>query len=284
MRFASFPKFALLVAPAVVFVVTLAGCGSNNNMTLTQGNWSVAATSTAVLAPIHQLGNSKRLSPNVSNVSFYAGGNLTQTGTNVAGTMYIYGSLCFDSSSRIAFTGTVNGTKVTLTSASVNGQVITVTATGTSTSATSALTGTYTVTGGCDDGDSGTLTASAVAPITGTWTGTLTNCTDGPLGCVPATISIDLTEATTASSDGTFALTGPVTYTTSSCSSNGTISAGSIAGPYVHLNDTPNDTGSFDYSFAFLDSTSAPANMTGTYQVSGGNCDGAQATLTLTKQ
>lgn len=282
MKFAGFPKFALLLAPAVVFIVALAGCGSSNNLALTQGNWSVAATSTS--GPVHQSLDGKTISPNATNVSFYVGGNLTQSGTTVAGTMYFVGT-CLNPSLAVNFTGTVKGTTVTLTSANLEGTTITVTATGTTAASTSSLTGTYSISGSACD-SSGTVTASAVVPITGTWNGTLTNCTDGPLGCAPATISIALTQAATPSSDGTFALTGPVTYTNSVCSANGTISAGSVSGLFVHLNDAPNDTGSFDYSYALLDSASAPANMTGTY-VDGNdsqNCAGNQETVTLTKQ
>jgi hypothetical protein len=280
MRFASFPKFALLLAPAVVFVIALAGCGSDHNLALTQGNWSVAATSTS--GPVHQFRDSKNLTPNTSNVSFYVGGNLTQTGTNVAGTMYFVGT-CIDPSLAVNFTGTVKGTTVTLTSANLEGTTITVTATGTTAASTSSLTGTYSITGSACD-SSGTVTLSAVAPITGTWNGTLQPGTSGPNGVAAPTISIALTQATTVSSDGTFALTGTVTYTNSGCSSNGTISAGSISGQFVLLNDSPNNTGSFDYSFGLLDSASAPASMIGTYRVLDGNCADSLETLTLTKQ
>lgn len=274
---------------AAIFAVALVGCGSDSNLTLTQGNWSIAATSNGD-GPTH---NGKKhdgkIKSNASQADFYIGGNITQTGSNVAGTMYIVGSDCLDSSSGIAFTGTVKGTQVTLTSPSLEGQVITVTASGTSTSTTTALTGTYAVVGGCDDGDTGTLTANLVTPITGTWNGSLSNCDAGVNGCSNATISFDMTQATTVSDDGTFALTGNISYTNSGCGTvSGTITGGFIAGQFVTLNATTTDTSegteSFTYDFALLDNPTTPANMTGTYSVSGGNCDGDQQVLTLSLQ
>jgi hypothetical protein len=288
MNFAGFPKFSLLLPLACILAIALAGCGSSNNMALTQGNWSVAATSTAV-ARRHNIVSRDTPIPNNSNVSFYVGGNLTQTGSNLAGTMYITGS-CVDPSAAVPFTGTVKGTKVTLTSASIEGNVITVSASGTTTSATSSLTGTYTVTGeGCDGGDSGTVTATAVPSISGTWSGSLVNNTSGTNGIAGATISIALTQASTVSDDGTFALSGSVTYTNSTCSLSGTLTGGFVSGQFVKIDastiDQGDGTGSFEYGLALLDSPSAPANMTSGYSVfSDGPCGGDVQTLTLTKQ
>ena len=41
MKFASFPKFALLSLLAGIFALVLTGCGASNNLALTQGNWSM---------------------------------------------------------------------------------------------------------------------------------------------------------------------------------------------------------------------------------------------------
>ncbi len=272
MKFASFPKFALLLPLACVFVLALAGCGAGRNLALTQGNWAVTATSTNT--------------GTIAISTFYIGGNLTQTGSSVSGTMYIVGSDCFDSAAPIAITGTVKEKKVTLTTASYQEQVITVTASGTSNSGTSAstLSGTYTVTGGCAGGDKGTVTANAVPSISGTWNGTLALGTNG---IAAPTLSIALTQAATASADGTFALTGAITYTNSGCSVSGTISSGTLAGNFILINaftiETDDSDGAFSYQNVLLDSPTAPKNMTGTYDVGSGLCPGLQ-TLTLTKQ
>src|SRR4030088_2150276 len=55
--------------------------------------------------------------------TFHVGGNLTQSGNSLSGTMYVAGSLCFDVSQPISLTGTINRQKVTLASTDINGQV-----------------------------------------------------------------------------------------------------------------------------------------------------------------
>jgi hypothetical protein len=266
MKLAGLPKFVLVSTLAGALLVVLSGCGSvakTDNLSLTAGNWTLTATSSGI------------------NGTFYIGGNINQSGTSLSGTLYISNTLCYDPTAAVAFTGSVSGNNVTLTSASVNSQVITITATGTS---GSALSGTYTLAGGsCASGDTGTIAAVVVPSLTGTWNGSVTGS-----GGSNVTLSLALTQAAQASSDGTFALTGTATYTGSTCSLTGTISSGSVAGPYllVNANTTEADqsTGSFSYSQVLLDSMTAPKNMTGTYEVVTGLCAGDIQQLTLTKQ
>jgi hypothetical protein len=257
MKFASFPKFALLLPIASILTVALAGCGGTSNLALTQGNWAFIASSTAP-------------GKAVSSPTFVVGGNLTQSGANLTGSMYVSQSGCIVPQF-VGFTGSVKGKNVTLTSASFGGQVITVTASGTKDS----LTGTYTVTGEC--ADSGSVTSGPVPSISGTWTGTIPPVT---LGLAATTVSVALTEAATASEDGTFALSGTLTYTNSGCATTGTITNGYLAGDYSSINGTTDDgAGSFSFFPVTLDSITAPQNMSTTYE----DCNGAQS-VTLTKQ
>ena len=253
MKFVGFPKFALLFALASVLTLTLAGCGAAvSNLALTQGNWAVTATSTAP--------------KNVAGPTFVLGGNLTQNGNALSGTLSIVGSGCITPQT-IAFTGKVDGKNITLTSATFDGIVITVKASG----AKDSLTGTYTVTGGCPD--QGTLTAGAVPSITGIWNGTIAN------GDTSTGISAALTQAATASQDGTFALTGTLTYTGSTCTAPATLVASSIAGSDVTISA---DSG-FLYPNVPLDSITNPKSMTGSYDNSSDPCaatDGSPVTLT----
>jgi hypothetical protein len=248
---------------AGVLALVLSGCGANSNLALTQGNWSITATPTG----------------NIANNNFFIGGNLTQNGSSLAGTMSVVSSPnCFAPSQTVTFTGTVKGKNVTLTSASVGGEVVSVKATGTS---GSALTGTYSIAGGTTcNGQTGTITASPVPSISGTWSGPIVGDFNGDPS---VTLSIALTEAATASTDGTFALTGNLTYTGSTCSVSGIIDSSFIAGPYVVLNATTDDGASFSYS-ALLNNPASPTNMPGgNYGTSGGNCDDVLS-VTLTKQ
>jgi hypothetical protein len=256
----------LLSLLAGTLALMLAGCPAmvdSPATTLTPGNWAVTA-----------------ISSNPATGTFYVGGNLTQSGGTLSGTMYVVSSLCFDVSVPVSFTGTVSGTQVTLTSVDVNGQVFSVVAT---TTTDSALSGTYTVTGGCAGGDNGTIAASAVPSISGIWNGPVTGS-----GSSSVTLSIALTQDTTASADGSFPLTGILTYTGSTCSVSGTITQASIAGPYILLNantvETDGSDGQVFYNQVLLDSSSNPQNMTGTYQIAFGLCDGDIQSLTLTKQ
>jgi len=254
MKFASFPKFTFLSLVACVFTITLTGCGGSSNLGLTQGNWAFSASSTAA---------------KVSDPTFVLGGNLTQSGSNLTGKMYISQSGCIPQQ-YVTFTGTVKDKNVTLTSASFGGQVISVTASGTKDS----LTGTYTVTGEC--ADSGSVDANAVPSISGTWSGTVL------VNTAPVTVSMALTQAATASEDGTFALTGTVTYTGSVCSSSATITPSRLQGTGLNLN-ADLGTGSFNYT-ASLDSATSPKNITGDYSVSDECASDPDQTVTLTKQ
>ena len=261
MKFASFPKFALLLPVAGIFVLMLAACGGSNTLGLTQGNWAFSATSTTA-------------APTISSPTFVVGGNLTQSGSSLTGTMYITQSGCIPQQF-VGFTGTVKGKNINLTSETFGGQVITVAATGTKDS----LTGTYTVTGEC--ADSGTVSANAVPSISGTWNGTISNVAASKgNGAAQASVSVALTQAATPSEDGTFGLTGTLTYTNSVCALTGTISNGFVAGNFVNMTG-PTDDGAGEFNFAnvVLDSVTAPANMTGNYD----DCLAVQS-VTLTKQ
>jgi hypothetical protein len=256
---ASSPQFAVFVTLLGLLATLLTGCGvATKNVALIQGNWSVSATSTK------------------SANTILIGGNLTQSGSGLSGTMYITGSdvTCnFDPSKSVRMTGTVNGSNVALSSESIGGQVITVAASG----SVSALSGTYSIAGGACDGDQGNVTANAVPSITGTWNGTV------QVSGAPVTMSVALTQAAAASADGTFALTGTVTYTGSVCSSSATITTPStIIGANVSLTANVGD-GTFNYTGP-LDSVTAPANMVGTYSTSDSCAGDPDQTVTLTKQ
>ena len=142
-----------LLLGALLLAVT--GCGSlaTSDNTLTRGNWSVTARSA---------------NPDLG--IFQAGGNLTQNGNALSATMYVSGSLCFDVSQPVILTGALKNRQVTLTSADVSGQVFSMVATETT---DSALSGTYTITGGCGSGDHGTVSANVVPSISGTWSGSV---------------------------------------------------------------------------------------------------------------
>lgn len=111
------------------------------------GNWQFSTTSTVLGMPPATIA-----------------GSVTQSGSSVNGAVHVDGSNCFDQLTPIGLTGIQTGSNVSLTSTSVDGQVITLTGGITN----NALTGTYAI-NGCANGDQGNVTGFKVPDINGTW-------------------------------------------------------------------------------------------------------------------
>jgi hypothetical protein len=216
-----------LVKPGIVLAVLFVscllcvGCGGGSShstgpySSITSGNWSLTATSTVT-----------------SRLVLSIGGSLTQSGNVVSGTMLVSSSVSTCPSLSVVaipFAGTFSGDTLTLTSANVNNQFVTVNAIGSGNS----LTGTYSVVGGCGDGDNGTIAASYLPPLTGTWTGTFTNPDGTPVPVNPsnpkeyATASLTLTQSATAT-NGSFPLSGA--FNTNFASGSVCFASGTIPG------------------------------------------------------
>jgi len=239
-----------LVKPGIVIGVLLVsllmcGCGggssssSGSYSSITSGNWSLTGTSTVT-----------------SGLVLSIGGSLTQSDNVVSGVLYVssYDSSCSSlSGSAIPFTGKFDGDKLTLVSDEFSSQSVTVNATGSG----SSLTGTYSVAGGCADGDSGTIVASYLPPINGTWSGTLTNPDGTPIPINPNNLSegaefatVTLTQSATAT-NGRFPLSGTFNFNfSSSCFSSGTVpgtTAAYVMGSTVVISATGTDGTEFVY-------------------------------------
>ncbi|HWZ82444.1 MAG TPA: hypothetical protein VNW47_07465 [Terriglobales bacterium] len=256
MKFSGSLKFAALASVAGVLTLALFGCGAAvSNTSFTQGNWAFTASSTAAAIA-------------ASSPTFVLGGNLTQSGAVLSGTLTVNNSLCI-SPQTLSFTGTVKGSDITLTSQAFDGNVISVTASGTKDS----LSGNYTITGGC--ADQGTITANAVPSLSGAWSGTVLVNTS------PANMTVTLTQASAASEDGSFALTGSVSYTGSDCEATANLTSSSVKGGSLIIN--------FDSGVNYvpsLNSLTAPTSMAGDYDSTSDQCasnDGIQS-VTLAKQ
>ncbi len=132
------------------------------------------------------------------------------------GVLHVFGSGCIDPSADISATGTLasDGT-VKLTTSSISSQVITLSATA-SQDGGAITSGTYTITGGCTNKDTGNISGVRIANITGTFAGAV-SVQAGP----SLTLSTKLTQSTTADSDGFFDLTSSITVQGSSCFTTG---------------------------------------------------------------
>ncbi|MBI3477623.1 MAG: hypothetical protein HY010_17970 [Acidobacteria bacterium] len=262
MKLSGILKFVALAGVAAFLALSLVGCGSTiSNTAFTQGNWAFVATSTA---------------PKLNKVisTYVLGGNLSQSGNKLTGTLSVSNSGCI-SDQTLAFTGTVKGSDITLTSAAFDGNVISVTASGTKDS----LTGNYTITGGC--ADEGTITAGAVPSLSGTWNGTLTPVFGRGNGISTVGVSVALVQSAAAAENGSFELTGTLTYTGTACVEPVALTLSSVAGSVVNISAQSG----FGYSNVALDSITNPTSMTGDYDSTSDECSGlGSQTLVLTKQ
>jgi hypothetical protein len=258
---------------AVVFTscLLLSSCGGGSSSsngpqgTITNGNWSIAATST------------------VNGAILDIGGSLVQSGSSVSGIMHIFGSACFNPlTDDVVFTGSYTGDTLVLTSNSTYEQVVTVKVTGTG----GSLNGTYSIAGGCAVGDKGSFAAVYAPPITGTWGSTSTQ------GSATVTIVANLTEASVADAHGRFPLSGTLTYSGSPCSNAGTIAVtsstyssvwGDTVFTFSATNDIGGSTGTLSY-VGTIPTPASPATMTGSYNVTGGLCMFDSANFQFTKQ
>jgi hypothetical protein len=258
-------KIELVLTVSLLLLWTSCGGGSGTNgggggegshdAVLKNGNWYIEATSQVV-----------------AGQKSHIGGNLTQSGTTLTGTMHINNSDCFNLFTNIPVTGSVSGTTATITSGSVDSQVITASANSIN---DSTMTGSYTIAGGCGGGDHGTIQA--------VWKATEAH------GGVTTTTTATITQSTTANSDGVFLISGTINFTNGGCSTSATIDqeasfiAGDVIGVFANTSDIGGGQGSLVYA-GFLDQAATATSFGGQYQYQSGVCNAVGGTLNFTKQ
>jgi hypothetical protein len=213
------------------------------------GNWQFTAASTV---------------PGKPPITF--AGSLGQAGAAVKGAFHVDGSKCFDRSTTIGMTVTVTGNSTTLTSAVIEGQVITFIGNFESTT----FDGTYKINDGCAAGEQGSLTGVNISNIGKSLSGSFINSAQKTFN-----LTGEITQSDGANSDGSFPITGTGSFD-SPCLGAGTIqpeasSAGSfILGESVALEV---ETSKSFLTFLGTLSQSGSGAVTGNYIVSGGGCD-----------
>jgi hypothetical protein len=190
---------------------------------------------------------------------------------SVGGAVHVAGGSCFDQQNVIGLTGTLTDGNVSLTSASVDGQVITFAGSITiKANFPDTLTGTYAINGGCANGDQGNVTGYSVDAFNGSWYGNLTTA-----GGADIHWGTDQLGQVGPSSEGSFGLTGTFNFD-GACFNSGKLTPGTyptpsfILGTSVALN-IPTDNG----TIAFV-GTAGPDEgglIRGTYTVTGGSCE-----------
>src|SRR5215469_2278836 len=165
----------LSITSLVTVIVLLCSCGGGRTLILPPptstdpppgtlptdlkipGDWELATRSTVGVAALA------------------IGGSIIQSGSALSSTMHLDGSSCFEEAAAIGLAGTLTEGNISLTSAPINGQIISLAGTVTKKKGYPyQLTGTYTIDGGCAGGDQGNVTGYSVDGIDGVWYGNLT--------------------------------------------------------------------------------------------------------------
>lgn len=178
----------------------------------------------------------------------------------------------------IPMSGNVQGTTAKYSSFSVNGQYLSITMTR-DTPGTS-LTGTYSDTGGCVKGNSGTVTGTKYASLTGNYTGTIT-------GTSPAIgMTLTTSQGGQGTGNGVTEVGGSGVFTGFTCFTKGSLQvpASYVLGASTVLTFTTNDptgaqaivTGTFDQA--------AETITVSSFEVTSGSCAGSYGAASLAKQ
>lgn len=281
-------KAVMLVVVSALFVWTL-GCATSRGLNGFNGGGGGGASSMAS-------GNWSMIGSLSGGAQLILGGNLTANGSAVTGNLILAtDDRCFpitQGTTTFAVNSTIasGSLPISITDGSST-FTITLTVPSGSTSA-SSLSGNFSVTGGCEDGATGTISAQLVTgSASGTWTAT-DSVTNG-------TLALNFTAASTPNATGnligaypltavSLVLTGPAGCTVTGTAFN-TANDSYTAGPLVVFDIVENENGiPSDVTFAgLMDSTSTPTTISGNYvYASGGSCflQTTGATMTFTKQ
>jgi hypothetical protein len=199
-------------------------------------------------------------------------GSMTQTDSTVTGAVHVNGWSCFDPQATIGLTGTVTDGNIVLTSTSVDGQVITLAGSISDDAlngADSALAGTYTIDGGCANGDHGNVTGIRIPFIANILKGTFTTS-----GGETFVVVGDEAQSGKASSEGSFGISGTVTFNTP-CFSSGTITPGTFpSGSFIIGTSVALEIETGNGTVTFLGTLNRDrSEIRGKYTVGGGTCD-----------
>ena len=254
-------------------LLLLCGCGAGSGTSLPSNPTSGAPQTPPPGPPAQNISGGWQLSTtsSVEMPALTIAGSINQSGSSVSGAVHVAGGSCFDQRNVIGLTGTVTDGNVSLTSASVGGQVITFAGSVTiKANFPDTLTGTYAIDGGCANGDQGNVTGYSVGAFNGSWYGELTSA-----GGADIHWGTNLLGQVGSSSEGSFGLTGAFNFN-GACFNSGKLTPGTYPTPSFHLGTSvvlsiPTDNG----TIAFI-GTAGPDQgglIEGTYTVTGGSCE-----------
>lgn len=243
---------------AILFsaVLTLGGCGGNaakynfpplQTLNGIAGNWQFTAISSVSGTP----------------ASSFAG-SVNQSEHLISSALHVSDSSCFDSLTTIDFRGKQGGGMLSMSSAPVDGQVVTLT--GTLTDYT--LSGTYTIKGGCGDGDHGTVTGSKIPQIPSSLNGTFTTSANNTFDAMVQAVE------DSGNPDGTFGISGSATFS-AACFSSGTLKPGTFpSGSFVLGRSVVFEIQTDNGTLSFQGTTDqATGHIDGYYTILGSTCN-----------
>jgi hypothetical protein len=199
-------------------------------------------------------------------------GSITQPRSSVRGAVHVKGSRCFDYLTTIGLTGTLTGRNLSLTSTSVDGQVITLAGTirdDAVNGIASAFTGRYATDGGCANGDHGNVIGIRIPPIANNVNGTFKSSGGETFDVVG-----QWGQYGSASPEGSFGIAGIATFSTP-CFSSGTFKRGVFpSGSFIIGNSVALEIKTGNGTITYLGTLSRDrTRIGGAYTVSGGSCD-----------
>ena len=246
--------------------VLFCGCGGAPGTASAPGSTAQAPSSTPQTTPTFGNWQFDAASAVPGKPPLTFAGSIGQAGTAVTSALHVDGSNCFDRLTTISFTSTVTGNTTSLTSATIDGQVVTFTGNFSG----YVFNGTYKIKGGCDAGDQGTLTGINVWNIGNNLSGTFTNSAQKTFNVVGKIAESDI-----ASSEGSFGISGTTTFATP-CFSAGTIQSGTYpSGSFILGTSVALEAETSNGLLTFLGTLNQDGSgeLKGNYTVSGGGCD-----------
>jgi hypothetical protein len=256
------PAVLLSVATALGFTL-LAGCGMANTPiqvgTSLSGNWAfVPASSNAVL-----------------NLGFTQGAYET-----VSAVARLSGASCVSPTTDILLTGSVGGNnQMLLVSSAFNGTTLPlqgeVSGDGKGIGAAS-----WTFAGGnCGTMGKASVTATQYSAINGTYTGTFLDGSANPIA-----VSALLEQTSQPDLDGQFSLSGTATFPDNSCfATQPTLTTSLVTGSNLSMSYTDTTSGAVLTAAGNFNASASQLTITN-WSITGGSCNGASGTGTLTLQ
>lgn len=199
-------------------------------------------------------------------------GTITVSGSSVSGAVHVSGSNCFDRLTTIVLTGTLSGGNLSLTSASVAGQVATFMGSlnNPGPNFPQQFSGTYAITGGCAGGDQGNASGVKVGSMAGNRAGDLISGT-GDINRLTVTLAQG-----SATSEGIFGLTGTAFFEVGTCFTSAKILSGTFpAGSYVIGNSASLEIQTDNGVVVFVGADNGDGVIRGNYTLAGSSCEPA---------